>query len=129
MTALATPIEILAFVFSIAIILKVFIVLINEKCWANFVKAIYKNSVLLVLIEVVLAFIVYYYLIQELTIVQILAVLLLGALLTGMTLAVYGKDVVPAAIKMLRGNALKKAWLPIIVWLILAILGLYALFA
>lgn len=123
-----TSIEILALIFAVAVIIKLVIVSLSPKGWKGFVKSLYGNPTLLAVFELILAGIVFYYLIQELSLVQIFACLVLGALLTGMTFAVYGKELMPVFQKMLNGNILKKAWLPILVWLALAIWVLKEIF-
>ncbi len=123
-----TSVEIVALIFAIVVLLKLFIVLVSRESWISFVKGIYKNPFLLVLVELILTVFVFYYLLQELTIIQIMACVLLGALLTGMSLASYSKEFIPAATKMLKTNILKRAWLLIILWLVLTVWVLVELF-
>jgi hypothetical protein len=124
-----TPVEIIALILAIAVIVKILVVSFSPKTWLNAVaKPLYKNPVLLVIVELLLAGVVFYYLLQELTVVQIVACTFFGALLTGMTFAVYSKETLSLAEKMLRSKLLKKAWLPILVWLALAIWALKEIF-
>lgn len=124
-----TPIETLALIFSLAIIIKLVVIFVNKNWWVNFTKLVYKNPGILAVVELVLAGVVFYYLIQSLSVVYIVGGVLLGALLTGMTFAAYRKEVVQPMIKLLKsGNALKKAWLPVLVWIALAIWVLLELF-
>ncbi len=122
-----TPIEILALVFSIAVIAKLLIIFVNKDSWKKFVSKIYSRPGTLIAIELIFAAIVLYYLLQELTIVQIAACILLSALLTGMTFATYSKEIIPSMLKTLKKGTLKKAWLPIVVWLALAIWTLFVI--
>ena len=122
-------IEIIALVFVLAGLVKIFIILVKRNSWASFVKSIYSKPNVLMLVELVLAGIVLYYLSQSgLTIVQIMACVVLGALLTGMTFAAYGKELISPMIKLLKTNAWKKAWIPILVWIILMVWTLGKLF-
>jgi len=120
--------EIIALIFAVGVIIKLLIVSFSAKSWLGFVKGLYSKPMLLMLVELVLAIIVFYYLIQAMTLVQIIGGVLLGALLTGMTLAVYSKELMPAVMKMLKNGFLKKAWLPVLVWLVLAIWTLKEIF-
>ncbi len=123
-----TTIEIIALIFVILGLLKIIIVFFSAKSWMNFAKGIYKNPVLLFIVELVLAAIVFYYLLQSFTIVQIMACVVFGALLTGLTFAVYAKELMPAFTKVFKAGIVKKAWLPLIIWVILLIWTLTAIF-
>jgi len=124
-----TPIEILALIFAIAVLLKLIIVALSSKSWLGIVKPIYSNPVLLIVIELILSAVILYYLLQTLGIIQIMACVLLGALLTGLSFAAFSKEFLPFALKMLKGNIISKAWLPILIWLALSIWVLIELFA
>jgi len=116
-------------VFSVLAIVKLVTISFNPKGWLNLVGGLYRNSMLLFLVELVLAAILFYYLLQEITIVQILAGIVLGALLTGMTFALYAKETLDWGKKLLKGRTLlNRAWLPILIWLVLSIWALSALF-
>jgi len=122
-------VEITALVVSLLIIVKLLVVSFSPKSWWGLVKPIYKANVVLFIAELVLALIVFYYLLQQITIVQLMAAVALGALLTGMTFAVYGKETIDWAGKLLRGRSvLGRAWLPILIWLGLTIWTLVELF-
>jgi len=116
-------------VFVILGLIKFLFLLFNAKAWMKFALNLYKNTVLLIVIELILALILFYYLLQSFTIVQIMAGVLLGALLTGMTFAAYGKETIVFAKKIMVGKSLiKKAWLPMLLWLILMVWTLIELF-
>lgn len=122
-------IEIAALVIVVLSLIKVIIVVFNARAWAKVVKFLYGNATMTFIVELILAAVLFYYLIQQLTIVQIMAVIALGALLTGMTFAVYGKETVAWASKLLNTRTLlKRAWLPILIWLALVIWALVELF-
>jgi amino acid transporter len=118
-------------IFALGILVKLLCVLIKPKAWLGVVKKIYMSPVVLIIIELILAGIVFYYLNQAgITIVQIAAIGAFVALLMGISLAAYLKDAMNVAEKLLKDKAiLKKTWLAIIIWLALAIWVLYALFA
>lgn len=124
-----TVIEWFAFVFAIGIIVKLVFVAFNPKGWVNFAKGIYNSPAILVLVELILALVLFYYLLMELTIVQVFAALTLGALLTGLSFAIVGKETINMAGKLMKQKqTLKHFWLPILIWLALAIWTLAALF-
>jgi hypothetical protein len=122
-------IEWFVFVFSIIVIVKLLVVSFKPKSWLNIVKPLYKSHIMLFVVELILAAALFYYLLMELTIVQIMATIVLGALLTGMTFAVYGKETIDWAKKLLKQKTMvKRAWLPILIWLALVIWALVSLF-
>jgi len=121
--------EIAALLLVVIGLIKLFIVSFNTGAWMKVVKFLYRNSVALFIVELILALILFYYVIQQFTIVQIMAVIALGALLTGMSFAAYGKETIDWASKILKAkNLLRKAWLPIIIWVILLVWTLLELF-
>jgi len=110
-------------------LIKFLFLLFNAKAWMKFAFKLYSKPALLVIIELILALILFYYLLQSFTIVQIMAGVLLGALLTGMTFAAYGKETIAWAKKIMNTKSLlKKAWLPMLLWLILMVWALIELF-
>lgn len=124
-----TPIEIMALIIAVFAAIKILVILINPKSWMNVVKTVYGNPILTTIISLVLAVVVLNYLLVELTIVQIFAVMLFLSLLMVIGIAAYSKDILQLASKLLEDReVLKKAWLAIIVWVILIVLVLYTLF-
>ena len=122
-------IEWFVLVFAILVIIKILICSFDPKAWLKFAKGIYKNGIVLFIVELILAAILFYYLFMELSIIYIMAVIVLGALLTGMSFAIYNKDSMSFAGKILKGKTiLNKAWLPILIWLALSIWVLVELF-
>jgi hypothetical protein len=122
-------ITIAALVLAVLVLVKTIIVMFNAKTWMKVVRFLYGSKTLVFMVELILAAVLFYYLIQELTIVQIMAVIALGALLTGMIFAVYAKETIAWASKFLNSKSLmKKAWLPILIWLALVIWTLIELF-
>lgn len=122
-------IEIFALIVLVAIAIKILVVLISPKSWLIFAGKIWKLPILTMVVSLVLAGIVFYYLIQEISIVQIFAVMLFIALITAATMAVYVKEFLPFAQKLLKDrNFLKRAWLPILIWIVLLIWAAKELF-
>ncbi len=121
-------VEIIALVFAILVIVKLLVVSFSPGSWMGLAKSLYKAPWILFVVELILAAIVFYYLQMELTIVQIVGGITLGALLTGMTFAIYGKETIAWGMKLLNKGLLKKAWLPILIWLAIAVWTLVELF-
>lgn len=115
-------------VLSVLIIVKLFFVVFNAKGWFSFAKSLYASPIVMFVVELVLAAILFYYLIMQITIVQIMAGLGLGALLIGMTFALYPKESMAWAEKFLKQKSMSRLWLPILIWLALAVWALTALF-
>lgn len=125
-----TPIEIIALIFIIVAAIKILVILVKPKAWLDMVvKKVWVSPFITGLICLVLAAIVLYYLIQELTIIQIFAVMGFVGLLAGVGIAAYAKEIVGLAGKLMNKGIVKRAWLQIIIWVILIIWGLYTLFA
>ncbi len=121
-------VEIIALILAIVIIIKLLIVLFSPRSWFNFSKGLYKSPAVLFVVELILAVIVFYFLLQSFTIVEIMAVVAFGTLLTGMGFALYAKEIMGLASKMLGKTTLKRMWFPILIWLALAVWTLVALF-
>lgn len=126
-----TPIEIFALILAVVAAIKIMVIFIQPKSWLGLVKAVYKTPTLTMIVSLVLAAIVLYYLVwvEGITIIQIFAVMLFVGLLAAITMSSYFKEVTGVAEKMLRDKSiLKKAWLSIIVWIVLIVWALYTLF-
>lgn len=124
-----TLIEIFAFIVLIALAVKIIMLLISPKAWLKFVEKIWKAPALIMWVSLILALIVLYYLTTEISITQIFAVMLFIALISAVTMAGYAKDFLSMA-KKLAGdkNFLKRTWLPILIWIVLAIWAAKELF-
>jgi len=115
-------------VFAVVGIVKIITISFNPKSWLNIVRPLYRSGMATFIVELILAAILFYYLQMQLTIIQIVGAVVLGALLTGMTFALYGKETLDWANKLLKKGILARAWLPIIIWLALIVWALSSLF-
>ncbi len=114
-----------ALIIAVIALVKILVILVKPKAWYGVVKSVWKAPALMMIVCLILAAIVFYYLIQELSIVQIMATMLFLALLYGMTFAVYSKETIVWAQKMLNDRKfLAKGWLPILIWLALILWAL-----
>lgn len=121
--------EIIVLVFIIIGLIKLLFLLFSPKSWFNFAKKLYSSPAVLIIVEIILALIVFYYLLMSLTIVQIMAGIVLGALLTGLSFAFFAKEMVPFMNKIFKSKTLwKKTWLVWLIWLALFVWVLVSMF-
>lgn len=124
-----TIVEWFILVFAILGLVKLVTVSIKPKAWLKIVEPLYKSHIILFVVELILAATLFYYLMKEITFLQIIGGIVLGALLTGMTFAVYGKETIEWAKKLLKEKTMiKRAWLSILIWFILLVWALASLF-
>ncbi len=123
-----TPIEIFALIFSVIVLIKILILIVNPGRWFKLVKKVYSCPLLIELGCIILAGVVLNYLLKELTFIQIGAVMLFTGLLGGITASSYSKEILSLAKKIMSKKKIKKAWLSIIIWAALAGWILYQFF-
>jgi hypothetical protein len=125
-----TPIEYMAAIVAIAVIVKLLVILIKPTTWMNLVvKPVYSSPIVLMIVGLVLAAGSLWYLLEELTIIQIFAVMFFLSMVAMITSAVYSSEILAVVKKILRDKKfLKLAWLSIIIWFALAIWVLKELF-
>lgn len=125
-----TPIEIIALIILVAAAIKILVILIKPSSWMGMARTVWKQPALTAIVSLILAAIVLYYLLQEITIIQIFAVMAFVALLAALSMAAYSAEIIALGQKMLKDKAVvKKAWLSIVVWIVLIAWGFYVLFA
>ena len=126
-----SAIEYMALIFLAVATLKMIVILISPKVWMNgVVKKVWGKPVLMMIVCLILAGVSLYYLtVAGITIVEIFAVMLFFSLLAAVGVAVYAKEVIGLANKLMNRSILKKSWLYIIIWIALIAWGFYALFA
>jgi uncharacterized membrane protein YozB (DUF420 family) len=126
-----TPIEILATIFAIMVLVKLLTVALNPKLWMKWVEPVLSNYAYTTIVYVLLAVITGYIIFRSLNIVQVAAVMLFTTVLIGLTMVPYldkllalGKEIVGT-----RSGMFRKAWLAIVIWAGIAVWTLYAVFA
>ena len=129
-----TPVEIMALIVAVFVGFKLLMILISPKSWMGIVKTvtIWKNPIPTILVSIVLAAVTLMYLLQELTIVQIFATTLFVMFLMIISLSSCAKATLALEKQVFKEIGVKlsmEAWLSIIVWGILTIWVLWALFA
>ena len=125
-----TIVEWMAAITAIAVVIKILVILVKPKAWMGVVKPIYANSVVLMIVGLILAGGSLYYLTQAgMSIVDMFAVLFFLSMLMMVSVAAYNKELMALGQKMLKNRSvLRKGWLSLIIWLVLAIWALKELF-
>jgi len=121
------PIEILATFFAVFVIVKLVVVTVKPGLWMKWAKGILKNELLITLIYFVFAVIVGYYIFAELTVVQVAAVTLWVSMLIGIGFIPYLKILLKTSDELLSVG-ISKTWLSMLIWAVLAVWVLYAVF-
>ena len=124
---MASAMEILAGVFAAVILIKVLVNLISPKLSRKRAEKIMKNEALVIGLYVVLVLITGYIVVSALGIVAAFAAVTFGASLVGLSLIVYPKQVLKLTRAIMKDK--KRMIFPLIVWAVLTIWTLYALFA
>ena len=127
-----TPIEIIATIFAVLILVKLFLILISPKTRVKIAEVILsKNPTILTMIILILTTIIGYYIFNSFTIVDVAAVMMFLFGLMALFFVQYPKigiELVKESSKS-RGVFLRKNWLSILIWLAIPILVLYTIFA
>jgi hypothetical protein len=125
-----TPIEIFALVFSVAVLLKIIVIFVDARKWIHIAESFFKKPSLLTVLYVVAAVVVGYYLFQSLSIIQITAVMLFTMLLVGMSILAYPGPILKMSKEILKKkDVIKRNWLSLLIWAVIALYTLYILFA
>ncbi|MBN1645158.1 hypothetical protein JW851_03945 [Candidatus Woesearchaeota archaeon] len=124
-----TPIQIMALIAAILAGIKIIVILLNPKKWMVVVNKIYANPAVATIAGLVIAGVSLNYLLKVMTIVHVFAAILFFAGMMIIGFAAYQKDTLAFANKILKDkNAIKRAWLSIIIWIALIIWVFWILF-
>ncbi|HJN62521.1 MAG TPA: hypothetical protein QGH92_02960 [Candidatus Parcubacteria bacterium] len=122
-----TSIETLAIIFALLTLTKLIVVIIDPKIWMKFVvNPIYKNTLVATVVYAILLVIVGYYLLSAISIVEFGAVMLFAILFMGIGFLPYLKTVLKLKEEVIE-MGIGKAWLSVIIWLVLALWILYSI--
>lgn len=119
-----TALEIIATIFAIFVLVKIVVVLIDPQIWMKKVaEPLLGNPRLATAVYLVLAIVVGYYVFASLHIVDVAAVMLFTALVMGVGMMPYSKALLKIAGEMsaTRSDLLRNAWLPIVIWTVIAL--------
>ena len=76
-----TPVEIIALILAIFILVKLVVLAIRQKAWMRIPRVVFAKPILAMIVSILLAGVVLYYLLMEISIVHIFASMLFFALL------------------------------------------------
>ncbi len=119
-----TALEVIATIFAIFVLVKIVVVLIDPQIWMKRVaEPLLGNPRLATAVYLVLAIVVGYYVFASLHIVDVAAVMLFTALVMGVGMMPYSKALLKLAGEMsaTRSDLLRNAWLPIVIWTVIAL--------
>ncbi len=125
-----TPIEIIATVLAVFILVKILIIFISLESWLKIAEALLKKRALATIIYFVLASLVGYYVFSSLNVVQVAAVMLFTSLIIALGIIPYSS----ALLKVIKEelgtgmNVFRKNWLSILIWLAISVWILYTVF-
>ncbi len=125
-----TPIEIIATILAIFILVKILIIFISLESWLKIAESLMKKRVLTTIIYSVLAALVGYYVFSSLNVVQVAAVMLFTSLLIALGFIPYSDTLIKLIKEDLgtRSDVFRKNWIYILIWLAIAIWVLYTVF-
>ena len=125
-----TPVEILALIFAVLVLVKVLLVMFNPQLRIRIAENLLQQSTLLMFIYTLGAALAGYYLLMDLTFVQIAAVMLFTTLLIGMASIPFGKELIHLVRQVMKNRVeyLQKSYFTLILWMCIAIYILYSLF-
>jgi hypothetical protein len=115
-----TPMDVMAFIFAIAVLAKIWGAVINPKASLKIVIKALKHKTALTVSYLVLIVVVAVQVFAVLSIEQVASVLLLAALLLGLSLVPYGNTAYKLAKHILGKELVRKEWLSLAIWIGLA---------
>jgi hypothetical protein len=119
-----TALEIIATIFALLILVKIAVVLVNPQLWMKKVaEPLLGNPPLATAVYAILAIVVGYYVFTNLGITEVAAVMAFTALVVGLGMLPYAKALLKISedISVTRSNLLRNAWLPIVIWTVIAL--------
>lgn len=123
------PIEILAVIFSVLVLIKLIVIVIKPKVWLdNVVKPIYNNNIVSMLVFGIVTLISGYYLLQVMNIVVLGAVALFVSFLMALNFLLFPKETLKLSELMLKKDNVGKFWFLILVWAVFALWVLKEIF-
>ncbi len=125
-----TPLEIIAVIFAISVILKIGFAVFAPKWRIKKVTWFAEHPIVIEVLFGVCAVILAYFIFQELTIVHVVSAMVFTACLVGMVIFAY-EDAFAGLLKGIPRSSeeiLQRQWINILIWLFLAVWVLYSVF-
>jgi len=123
-----TPIEIIATIFAVIVLVKMVFLYYNPKPLFKLGRYLMKNNDTAKWVYLIGVLIVGKFLIDAMSIVEIAAVLLFASGLYGVTLMSYGKVIKNMHKEIEKNHFFQKAWAPVIIYIVIAVWTLWTLF-
>jgi hypothetical protein len=120
-----TPVEIIALVFSVLVLLKLILLYTYKKPMLNLAKILAKNTTGFTISFTIIAIILGYYIFQELNIIQVAAVTFFAVIIIDLSLTPIFKPLIKNINKIVNS---KYMWIFAAIWGIFAALTLYTLY-
>lgn len=120
--------EVMTVILSVFVLIKLVVLAIDPKKWMKFAEKLLSRKGWVQAIYLVLVLVAGYYLFQYLTIVEVLATVAFVSLLIALAFIPYSDRLLAIYKKTDMKGMLLKSWLPTIIWLILIVWGLIAVF-
>ena len=122
------PIEWIAFLFSLLVVVKLVFVLFAKRVWYEKVTSkVYKNKSVFGVLFLVLALVVFCYLVKSISIINIMAVMAFTGLFIGLAFLSFGQDMSSMIKKMSSKKFSLWMMIYILIWLALAVWTLWEL--
>lgn len=122
------PIETMATIFAVAIVLKMVILMTKPKLLFNLQDRLVKGTKVAMIVYLALAVWVGYYIFQYFSVVEVAAVMLFTSLLFGIAFIPHLKPFLKMRKEFAGRQLLSKNWLTLAIWIGLAVWVLYYLF-
>ncbi len=112
-------------------VIKMVVLLVKPKAWMDLAEKIYMNTIVTVIVSVILGYLVLGSLVEAgITYVQIFAVISFVILLFALSIAIYAKEMIALGRNLINSGSLwKKAWFPVLVWVVLCVLALNEMYS
>ena len=124
-----TPVEIIAVILAITILVKVIVILTYPKKRVEFAVGLVRHHrSALQLMYAVIALVTGYFILQSFSVVDVMAVVCFSVALMGITLIEYEKSLVMMIKESQSPDLLRRNWLSLIIWIALAVWTLYTVF-
>ncbi|MGA8571028.1 MAG: hypothetical protein ACLP7A_03140 [Desulfobaccales bacterium] len=120
--------KILASIFALIILLKLVFVLAFPQQWIGFAAGLVGNQVLATVIYLILIAIIGYYIFSTLDLIDIALVMFFTSILVGLAFIPYATQIISLN-EQIVASGIGKAWLPIVIYLALAVAVLFRVFS
>ncbi len=119
--------EVLAVIFGVVVLVKLAAVLASPVSWMNTAGAMLQYPRVCTSVYAALAAVVGYYVFARMDIIEVVSVMLLTSFLMGIGLGPYSRSILKLG-KEMAGEGFGKSWPSMVIWAVIAVWALYAVF-